>query len=359
MTRIVLTGGGTAGHVMPHIAMLPHYRAAAWDVHYIGSAGIERELAQRAGLPFHTIQTGKLRRYFSWQNVLDIGRLALGVLQSFFLLLRLKPQLVFSKGGFVSVPVACAAWVLRIPVVSHESDLTPGLANRLIKPFCRLIFHAFPETARYLSGVRAEEVGIPVRQQLLEGRREEGRALCGFTGAEGPTLLFMGGSSGAERINKCLAEILPELVTRYSIIHLTGKGKGLPFQHPRYKAFEYVNEGLEHLMALADAVVCRAGANSLFELRALAKPMLLIPLEIASRGDQVDNARSFASHGWALILRETEMDAQRLGTAIQNLMQESSKLQQAMLSSQLHGGSAGQIMQCLYGILQGSSKASC
>jgi UDP-N-acetylglucosamine--N-acetylmuramyl-(pentapeptide) pyrophosphoryl-undecaprenol N-acetylglucosamine transferase len=354
MTRIILTGGGTAGHVMPHIAMLPHYQAAGWDIHYIGSSGIERELAERAGLPFHTIQTGKLRRYFSWQNLLDVGRLGIGVIQSLFYLFRLKPQLVFSKGGFVSVPVACAAWILRIPVVSHESDLTPGLANRLIKPFCRMIFHAFPETSRYLQGARAEAVGIPVRQQLLAGLREEGRTLCGFAGPELPTLLVMGGSSGAERINKCLAEILPELVTRFYIIHLTGRGKGLAFEHPRYKAFEYVNEGLEHLLALADAVVCRAGANSLFELRALAKPMLLIPLEIASRGDQVDNAKSFASHGWALILRETEMDGPRLQAAIERLMKESQQLQNAMLSSEASGGSAGHIMRCLGTILSES-----
>lgn len=354
MTRIVLTGGGTAGHVMPHIAMLPHYRKLGWDIYYIGSKGIEKELVEKAGVPFVQIQTGKLRRYFSWENFLDIGRLAWGTGQALLCLRKLKPDLVFSKGGFVSVPVAAAAWLLRIPVVSHESDLTPGLANKLIKPFCRLIFYAFPETANYLKGVGAVEAGIPVRSQLLAGSREEGRRLCGFDSIDRPTLLFMGGSSGAERINLALAEALPRLVEKFNIVHLSGKGKSLAFIHPRYKPFEYVNEGLEHLLALADAAVCRAGANSLFELRELAKPMLLIPLEIGSRGDQVDNAKSFAKHGWALVLRETELDGTKLETSILELMQKAPELRKAMLSrqSQQGGGSAQTLLSRLNSLLQ-------
>lgn len=349
MARIVLTGGGTAGHVMPHIAMLPHYKKLGWDVHYIGSKGIEKELVQKAGVPFSQIQTGKLRRYFSVENFLDIGRLALGTWQAIKCLKKLKPDLVFSKGGFVSVPVAAAAWILRIPVVSHESDLTPGLANRLIKPFCRIIFYAFPETAPYLKGVGAIEAGIPVRPQLLVGDRDEGRRLCGFTDEERFTLLFMGGSSGAERINQALSDALPQLVKKFNIIHLSGKGKSLGFKHPNYKSFEYVNEGLEHLLALADAAVCRAGANSLFELRELAKPMLLIPLEIGSRGDQVDNAKSFAKHGWAMVLRETELDGASLEQSISQLVVKAPELRSTMLSwqKQQGGGSAETLLNSL------------
>ncbi len=352
MTRILLTGGGTAGHVMPHIAMLPAYRSAGWDVVYMGSDGIEKDLAQRAGLPFYSIKTGKLRRYFSWQNFLDVGRIVWGTLQAFFILMRLRPRLVFSKGGFVSVPVSVAAWLLRIPVVSHESDLTPGLANRLIKPFCHLIFYAFPETARYLQGKGAVEVGIPVRQELLQGRADEGRRLCGFpeveNGKRKPCLLVMGGSSGAERINQCLAAALPDLIKEFYIIHLCGKGKALNFQHKDYKAFEYVNEGLEHLLALADGVICRAGANSLFELQALAKPMLLIPLEIGSRGDQIDNAKSFAARGWSLVLRETDLDAKSLREGIYQLQAKGQDLSLAMARSpQTQSSSSDKIMEHL------------
>lgn len=326
MTRIVLTGGGTAGHVMPHLAMLPLYKGLDWELIYIGSSGIEKDLARDAGLTYYTIQTGKLRRYFSLENFFDIFRLIVGVLQSFQLLLKLKPDLVFSKGGFVSVPVAFAAWVLRIPVVSHESDLTPGLANRLIEPFCSIIFHAFPETARYLKAKRKLQAGIPVRDVLFRGDAQAGRALCGFQEADRKTILVMGGSLGAERINLCLQEILPNLVSSYNVVHLTGKGKQLAFTHERYKAFEYVSGGLENIFACADLVVSRAGANSLFELKALRKPMLLIPLEIGSRGDQVHNAKSFEKMGWAQVLSEKELSPESLEAAIRKLSQESDSI---------------------------------
>ncbi|MCX6127983.1 MAG: UDP-N-acetylglucosamine--N-acetylmuramyl-(pentapeptide) pyrophosphoryl-undecaprenol N-acetylglucosamine transferase [Proteobacteria bacterium] len=333
MVKIALTGGGTAGHVMPHIALLPHYKKLGWEVFYIGSKGIEQELARQAGLDFYLIQTGKLRRYFSWENFLDVGRLLIGIFQSCLVLWRKRPSLVFCKGGFVSVPVALAAWLLRIPVVSHESDLTPGLANRLIKPFCSTIFYSFPETKRYLQGSQIVEAGIPVRAELMQGQKSEGARLCGFADSSKPTLLVMGGSMGAERINFCFAEILPNLLRNWRVVHLTGKGKLIGFSDPDYKAFEYVNQGLEHLFALADIVVCRAGANSLFELKALAKPMLLIPLEIASRGDQVENAMSFADQGWALILRETSMTPQSLLSAIEDLKRDAPRLQQGLANS--------------------------
>ena len=333
MTKIALTGGGTAGHVMPHIALLPYYRQLGWEIFYIGSSGIERELVAKTELTFYTIKTGKLRRYFSWQNIFDLGRILIGIFQSIFLLWRLKPNLVFCKGGFVSVPVALAAWVLRIPVVSHESDLTPGLANRLIKPLCKTIFYSFPETSRYLKGTHMIETGIPVRKELLLGRKEEGIKLCGFKDARKPILLVMGGSLGAERINLCLAEILPELVKEWLVIHLTGKGKAIGFSDPSYKAFEFIHEGIEHIFAMADSVVCRAGANSLFELKSLAKPMLLIPLERASRGDQIDNAHSFVEQGWAMLLREPSMNAQNLRLAIAKLHNESPKLKEKMICS--------------------------
>jgi UDP-N-acetylglucosamine--N-acetylmuramyl-(pentapeptide) pyrophosphoryl-undecaprenol N-acetylglucosamine transferase len=350
MVKVALTGGGTAGHVMPHIALLPQYRKLGWEVFYIGSRGIEKELATKAGLTFYTIQTGKLRRYFSVENFVDIFRLVIGIFQALFLLFRKRPDLVFSKGGFVSVPVALAAWMLRIPVVSHESDLTPGLANRLIKPFCRLIFYCFPETEKYLTGVRSVAAGIPVREQLLHGNREQGARMCGFDPAR-PTMLVMGGSSGAERINSALRDALPELVNTWQIVHLTGKGKSIDFKHPSYAAFEYVNEGLEHLFALADLVVTRAGANSLFELKALAKPMLLIPLEIASRGDQVDNAKSFAAQGWAQVLRETELTPASLMAAIEKTRQEAPAMQDRLRKNATGEGITRVIFEYLHKVL--------
>ncbi len=311
MTKVVLTGGGTAGHVMPHIAMLGAYKKFGWELAYIGSDGIEKNLIQKEGVPYYTIQTGKLRRYLSMKNFTDIFRIVMGFFQSLGLLLKLKPDLVFSKGGFVSVPVAYAAWLLRIPVVSHESDLTPGLANKLIAPFCRFLFYAFPDTKALIRVRESAEAGIPVRPSLYRGNREKGLALCGFSATK-PVLLVMGGSLGAERINRCLLEILPQLVSEWQVVHLTGKGKGIDFRHENYKPFEYLGDGLEDIFACTDAVISRAGANSLFELKALRKPMLLIPLEIGSRGDQVHNARSFEKQGWALVLSEKDLTPKTL-----------------------------------------------
>ena len=318
MVKIVLTGGGTAGHVMPHIAMIPAYRRHGWELFYVGSYGIEKTLIEKEGIPFHPIQTGKLRRYLSKENLTDLFRIVCGFIQSVRLLRRIKPDLVFSKGGFVSVPVAYAAWLLRIPVVSHESDLTPGLATKLLAPFCRFIFYAFPDTAKHIAVKDKAEAGIPVRPSLFKGIKERGLALCGFERGI-PVLLVMGGSLGSERVNKALQDALPDLVLSWQVVHLTGKGKGISFSHPRYKGFEYVNEGLEDIFATTDAVISRAGANSLFELKALRKPMLLIPLDIGSRGDQILNADSFAKQGWAMVLSERNLTPQTLKDHLQSL----------------------------------------
>jgi UDP-N-acetylglucosamine--N-acetylmuramyl-(pentapeptide) pyrophosphoryl-undecaprenol N-acetylglucosamine transferase len=321
MSRLVLTGGGTAGHVMPHIAMLPYYRKRGWECFYIGGKGIEKEIAKEHKIDFYEIKTGKLRRYFSVENFIDVFRILFGFCQSLILLRKIKPALVFSKGGFVSVPVAYAAWILRIPVVSHESDMTPGLANRLMKPICKLIFCAFPETLPLLKPIEAIEVGIPVREDLCLGTKEKGRLLCGFIPSEQmKTILVMGGSSGAERINKILAGCLSHLIRDYQIVHITGKGKAIQFEHKNYRAFEFLSDGLGDIFALADLVVSRAGANSIFELRHLKKPMLLIPLEIASRGDQVDNAKSFESKGLARVLREKDLTSELLETEIRTIL---------------------------------------
>ena len=241
-----------------------------------------------------------------------------GFFQAVLLMLKLRPKIVFSKGGFVAVPVTLAAWLCRVPVVTHESDYSPGLANRIIGPFSRKILFTFPETASSLPTGKAVHVGTPVRKELFAGNAKDGFALCGFEAAK-PILLVMGGSQGAQRINESLKEILPELVSTWNVVHLTGKGKSIGYSHPGYRAFEFVGEELKDIFAASSIVVSRAGANSIFELLALKKPMLLIPLEVGSRGDQILNAKSFVANGWALSLRETTMTGKALSEAIEKL----------------------------------------
>jgi UDP-N-acetylglucosamine--N-acetylmuramyl-(pentapeptide) pyrophosphoryl-undecaprenol N-acetylglucosamine transferase len=336
---VCLTGGGTAGHVTPHFALLPGIKERGWRVFYVGSAGLERPLVEAAGIEFVTVATGKLRRYLSFQNLLDLGKVALGCLQAFLVLRRRRPDVVFSKGGFVAVPVAWAAWALRIPVVTHESDLTPGLATRLIQRVARRIVYTFPETGKYLRP-GALQVGTPIRPELFQGSRSAGERLCAFAAAPAgaSTLLVMGGSQGAQRLNEALRAILPELVERHRVVHLTGKGKGVAFAHANYKSFEFVGPELKDLLALADAVVSRAGANSIFELLALGKPMLLVPLELGSRGDQVLNAEAFRANGWAAVLRETALSGPTLQGAIAALLSGAGAMRAAQ--AQWAGGDA-------------------
>jgi UDP-N-acetylglucosamine--N-acetylmuramyl-(pentapeptide) pyrophosphoryl-undecaprenol N-acetylglucosamine transferase len=317
---IILTGGGTAGHVMPHLAILSELRAAGFEPHYIGSGGIEGELARNAGIPFYKVSTGKLRRYISLDNFFDIFKICIGIVQSMILLARLRPKIVFSKGGFVAVPVTVAAWLLRIPVITHESDFSPGLANKIIAPFSKKILYTFPETGASFSSSKAIHVGTPVRPELFSGDAGRGRSFCGLKRGF-PIILIMGGSQGAQRINEALLQVLPELLKTFDIVHLTGKGKAIPVESAGYCGFEFLGHELKDVFAAASIVVSRSGANSIFELLALRKPMLLIPLEIGSRGDQVLNARSFVGHGWAMSLRETELSPESLLTAIRQIWQ--------------------------------------
>lgn len=317
MPVIVLTGGGTAGHVTPHLALLPRLKEQGWDVHYIGSKeGIERSLV--AGIPYSPVATGKLRRYFDWRNFVDPLRVLLGTVQAFVLLGRIRPTVVFSKGGFVSVPVAVAAKLRRIPVVLHESDITPGLANRLVLPFADRVCVTFPETAAHFAENKVTVTGTPLREALFAGDRPQGLAICQFTPGR-PVLLVMGGSSGSAVLNGALRQALDVLTRTYQIIHLCGRGNldGSLEGHPAYRQFEYAAEDLPHLLAAADFVVSRAGANSLFELLALKKPNLLVPLSRkSSRGDQIANAASFAKQGFSRVLAEEDLTAEVLAAEI-------------------------------------------
>lgn len=333
MRKIVLTGGGTAGHVSPNLALIPRLLQAGYEVDYIGTEkGIEREMIARVPqVHYHAVKSGKLRRYFSWQNFTDPFRVLAGAVQSARLMGKLKPDVVFSKGGFVSVPVVFGAWLHRIPVVCHESDLTPGLANKLCRPFACKFATTFPECADAL-GAKAEMTGTPLRPELFQGSRARGLALLGFTG-EKPVLLMMGGSLGAQSVNKVLREALPELLKRFDLCHICGKGNLEPALEGTqgYRQLEFADKELPDLLATADLVLSRAGSNALCEFQALGKPMLLVPYpKGASRGDQILNAQSLEKRGLCRVLLQEQLTRASLVAALERLWADREQLTAAL-----------------------------
>lgn len=311
MARIILTGGGTAGHVTPNIALIPELKERKFDIYYIGTkAGIERKLIEDMGIKYFPITAGKLRRYFDLKNFTDIARIIKGFGQSLKTIKKIRPDIIFSKGGFVSTPVVWAAHLCKVPVVIHESDITPGLANKLSTPFANKVCYAFPETSKYIQKKEAYMTGIPIRKELFNGNVNQGMKMCDFAAGK-PILLVMGGSQGSKFINDTVRAGLKELMSIFQVCHICGKGaidnalRGVK----GYKQFEYVTEEQPHLFAMADVVVSRAGATTLFELLALKKPNLLIPLSRrASRGDQILNAESFKKQGFSYVLYEDDMN---------------------------------------------------
>ncbi len=307
---VVLTGGGSAGHVTPNIALIPPLRAKGFDISYIGSyEGIEKRLIADFDIPYYGISSGKLRRYFDPQNFTDPFKVIKGYREAKDLLSALKPDVIFSKGGYVSVPVVRAAAKLKIPCILHESDMTPGLANRLSIPKADKICCNFPETLEKLPPGKAILTGTPIRAELLSGSREKALALCGFT-PDKPVLLVIGGSLGAASVNRVVRSALPRLLSDFQVIHITGKDKidNLLLRTEGYRQFEYLKSELKDVFALADIVISRAGANAICELLALKKPNVLIPLpKNASRGDQLLNAASFAAQGFSLVIDEDDL----------------------------------------------------
>ncbi|WP_127579637.1 undecaprenyldiphospho-muramoylpentapeptide beta-N-acetylglucosaminyltransferase [Paenibacillus koleovorans] len=322
---LVFTGGGSAGHVTPNLALIGRLRRSGWSIHYIGSGeGIERGIVREADIPFHAISSGKLRRYFDLKNIKDPFKVVKGIWDAYRVLGRIRPQAVFSKGGFVSVPVVMAAWMRGIPVLIHESDMTPGLANKLSQPFATQVCVTFPETLRHVKGGKAVCTGLPIRDEVLQGSAAGGRAMCDFH-RQKPVLLIMGGSQGSRRINDAVREQLHELLQQFQIVHLCGKGNADPAleQVRGYKQYEYVTRELPDLLALADVVVSRSGSTSIFEFLALRKPMLLIPLsKQASRGDQILNAESFEKSGFCSVLEEEQLTADVLRERLLQLYEE-------------------------------------
>ena len=322
MKKIVLTGGGTAGHVTPNIALIPRLEKLGYEISYIGSyEGIEKKLISDYGIPYYGVSTGKFRRYFDPKNFSDPFRVLKGCSQAKKLLKQLQPDVIFSKGGFVSVPVIRAAAKLKIPCIIHESDLTPGLANRICIPSASKICCNFPETLKYLPEGKAVLTGSPVREELLHGDREAAYRLCGFDNSR-PVIMVMGGSQGASAINKVIREALPRILPDFQLIHICGSEKvdNLMLSTPGYKQFEYVRSELKDLFAITDLVVSRAGANAICELLALRIPNLLIPLPASvSRGDQLLNAASFESQGYSTVLQEENLDEDSLLDALHEL----------------------------------------
>ena len=307
---IVFTGGGSAGHVTPNLALIKKFQQENWEINYIGSqVGIEKELVAKTNIPYHAIATGKLRRYFSWQNFLDPFKITLGIIQAFILLRRLKPAIVFSKGGFVAFPIVVAAWLNRIPAVIHEADLTIGLTNKLCLPFAKNICVTFPETIEQIKNKKKAVItGIPIRKEFFQGSAERGREICGFTPSKKIILVF-GGSLGADQINKIIRQLLPNILERFQIIHVCGENKiDTDCNHEGYKQFAYLYEEFPHVLAAADLVISRSGANSLYELLALHKPNILIPLaKAASRGDQILNAKYSAERGCSEVILQEQL----------------------------------------------------
>lgn len=343
MKRIILTGGGTAGHVTPNIALIPRLQELDYDIHYIGSyKGIEKELIEPFGIPYHGISSGKLRRYFSVQNFTDPFRVLKGFGEANRLIKDLEPDVIFSKGGFVSVPVVMAGKKNKVPVIIHESDMTPGLANKLSLPSAVRVCCNFPETLEHLPKEKALLTGSPIRQELLTGNKIAALDFCGFT-MDKPVIMIIGGSLGSVIVNNAVRLALPELLEHFQILHLCGKGKvDESLKDTKgYVQFEYVNAELRDLFALADIVISRAGANAICELLALRKPNLLIPLSAnASRGDQILNAKSFEKQGFSMVLEEEELCKESLIECVTKLYDDRDTYLAAMGKSTLQNSIA-------------------
>lgn len=336
MKRIVLTGGGTAGHVTPNIALIPTLQKEGYEIHYIGSYdGIEKKLIEEMGIPYYGISSGKLRRYFDFKNFSDPFKVLKGYGEAKKLLKNLKPDIIFSKGGFVTVPVIIAAKRLSIPAIIHESDMTPGLANKLAIPSATKVCCNFPETMRYLPEGKSVLTGSPIRRELMEGSKEKALRFLGFDSNK-PVIMIIGGSLGSAAINNAIRNQLDFLLKDFQIVHLCGQGKlDLSLEHKKgYCQFEYIKKELADIFALSDVVISRAGANAICELLALRKPNILIPLSAAaSRGDQILNARSFEKQGFSVVIEEEQLTKESLSAAIKEVYGNKEKYVSAMKNS--------------------------
>lgn len=320
--KIVLTGGGTAGHVTPNMALIPKLQELDYEIVYMGSYdGIEKKLMEDFDISYYGIATGKFRRYFDPKNFSDPFRVIKGMAEARKYLKEIKPDVLFSKGGFVSVPVVRAANSLGIPCIIHESDMTPGLANKLCIPVAKKVCCNFPETFSLLPANKAVLTGSPIRQELTTGSKEAAYQLCGFDSSK-PVIMVVGGSLGSAAVNQAVRDVLPELLKDFQVVHLCGREKvdNLLLTTPGYKQFEYIKSEMKDIFAMADIVISRAGANAISELLALRKPNILIPLPAtSSRGDQILNAKSFESQCFSIVIDEDDLTSKILLEKIQEL----------------------------------------
>lgn len=352
--KIIMTGGGTAGHVTPNLALVPSLKEKGFEIKYIGSKdGIEKEIIKKSDIPYFEISSGKLRRYFDVKNFSDPFKVLKGIIDAKRILNKEKPDVIFSKGGFVAVPVVIAAYLKNIPVVAHESDITPGLANKLSAPFCTKLCVTFRESLKFVKEDKGVLTGSPIRKEILKGNKNKGKELCNFTD-EKEILLIMGGSLGSKAINREIRKNLELLLKEFNIIHICGKDNldTTLLNKKGYKQFEYVTEELPNLMKASDYIVSRAGANSIFEFLELKKPTLLIPLsKKASRGDQILNANSFKNEGYSLVLEEEELQKDVLYKKIIELKSKKSELIKAM-----DKGNAKNSIDCIINVILESIK---
>ena len=339
--KIIMTGGGTAGHVTPNLALVPSLQEEGFEIKYIGSKdGIEKEIITSNNIPYYGISSGKLRRYFDIKNFTDPFKVIKGIHEARKILSKEKPDVIFSKGGFVTVPVVIAASMKKIPVIAHESDITPGLANKLASPFCDKLCVTFRESLQFVKNNKGVLTGSPIRKEILSGSKAKGKEICGFKNDK-DIILIMGGSLGSKVINDNIRKNIDNILKDNNIIHICGKGnidESLK-KLDGYKQFEYVSDELKDLMQSADYIISRAGANSIFEFLALKKPTLLIPLsKNASRGDQILNANSFKKEGFSLVMQEEELQEKGILEGIKMLKESKQDLIKNMNESKLNDG---------------------
>lgn len=317
--KILFTGGGTAGHVMINIVLIPKFMEKGWGVEYIGSQnGIEKLLVQN--VKYNIVSTGKLRRYWDLENFKDPFKIIKGCIQSYKLMKRIKPDVIFSAGGFVSVPVVIGAWMNKVPVIIREPDSTLGLANKIALPFTTKLCTTFPQIGENVSNEKKVYVGPVVREEIERGNVLRGRSYCKFK-QDKPVLLIMGGSQGAQWINDMVRKSLETLLLNFNIVHMCGKGKvDSSVGMEGYMQFEYIGEELPHILNMASVVVSRAGSTAISELLFLKKPMLLIPLtNSSSRGDQVLNAEYFSRQGYAEVILQDRVSTNTFIHAVNKL----------------------------------------
>ncbi len=352
MKKIVLTGGGTAGHVTPNISLVEKLKSNNYDIYYIGRKEkdkeiIEKRLIEAINIPYYGISSGKLRRYFSVENAKDIVRVIKGVSDALFVLKKIKPDVVFSKGGFVTAPVIFASKLLKIPVVIHESDLTPGLANKLSMNHSEVILTSFEETIKYLPTGKGIVTGPPIREDILKGDADKAKKLCNFKDDK-KVILIIGGSTGAKKINETIVASINELTEKYNVIHIVGKGNLTDTKNDSYYQVQYLHDELKDCFQYADIVISRAGSNAIFELLSLNKPNILIPLsKESSRGDQILNAEVFEKNGYSKVLQENELNKESLLNNVKDLLNNKETYIDAMKKSNFKNGSDKVIEQII------------